>query len=136
MVTAGSGSFRFSSSASGYAVPIGTALKVASRISAGQSSATVHVGPTPFLGVLVQSSGSGAAGAAVAEVVSGGPAAGAGLQPGDVITGIDSQGVTSPEGLTAALLRFRPGATIRVHYLQSSGQAATTTVQLGSGPPQ
>ncbi len=137
MVTAGSGSFRFPSSApSGYAVPIDAALSVASRISAGRSSATVHVGPTPFLGVLVQSSGSAAAGAAIAEIVSGGPAASAGLQPGDVITGIDSQGVASPEELTAALLRFRPGATIRVHYLSSSAKAETTTVQLASGPPQ
>jgi len=41
------------SSATGYAVPIDTALSVAQKIEAGQASSTISIGYPPFLGVYI-----------------------------------------------------------------------------------
>ena len=51
---AAGGGFFFRGSAQGYAIPINRALKIAGQIEAGRSSSTVHVGPTAFLGVGLQ----------------------------------------------------------------------------------
>ena len=54
--TAGSESYSLQGSSSsggdGYAIPINTAISIAQQIEAGQSSSTVHVGTTAFLGVI------------------------------------------------------------------------------------
>ena len=42
----------------GYAIPINQALSVAQQIDQGQASATVHIGPTAFLGVQIAPTGS------------------------------------------------------------------------------
>src|ERR1700727_1285325 len=64
MDTAASQGFSFQSSGTqGFAIPINAALTVARQIEAGHGSATVHVGTTAFLGVLLTtSSGQGNAG--------------------------------------------------------------------------
>ena len=48
-----SGGYQMVSSSVAYAIPIGKALTIAKQIDSGRSSATVHVGPTAFLGVQV-----------------------------------------------------------------------------------
>ena len=56
--TAASSSYTFRSTGSeGFAVPINTAADIASQIIDHKSSATVHIGPTAFLGVGLDSSG-------------------------------------------------------------------------------
>jgi len=76
--------------------------EIAGEIISGDSSSTVHVGPTSFLGVNVISPGSGgygfggggfgsapvSSGAEIASVVSGSPASQAGLAQGDTITSL------------------------------------------------
>jgi S1-C subfamily serine protease len=154
MDTAGSSGFQFQSSTTqSYAIPINEALNTAKQIKAGTSSSTVHIGPTAFLGVVVGSSGSGSSGsggflgngsacdssvtgACIQDVVAGDPAAQAGLTMGDTITSIDGHSVTSDDSLTNGLLSERPGASVSVSYVDTSGQQQTTTVTLGSGPPQ
>lgn len=137
MVTAGSENYQFGSSATaGYAIPMDTARQVVNEIVARQSSATLHLGPTSFLGVQVVSPPSGPAGAMIVSVVSGSPADLAGLSPGDTITGVNGVGVTSPESLTAALLQLKPGRTIQIQYVGLFGQSASAAVTLASGPPQ
>jgi S1-C subfamily serine protease len=154
MDTAGSSGFQFqSSSTQSYAIPINEALNTAKQIKAGTSSSTVHIGSTAFLGVLVGSPDSGSSGsggffgngntcdssvtgACIQDVVAGDPAAQAGLTTGDTITSIDGHSVTSDDSLTNALLAERPGASVSVSYVDTSGQQQTTTVTLGSGPPQ
>lgn len=125
---------RGSRNADGYAIPINTAIVIAKQIEAGKSSATVHVGPTAFLGISV--AWSDASGALIAAVVPGGGAAAAGLTAGDVITSIDGQAVSSPGTLQAALLLQEPGARVSVTYVDTTGASGTATVMLGSGPPQ
>ena len=116
----------------GYAVPIATALTVARQIESGDSSGTVHVGGTAFLGVnLTIDQWSPGSGASIANVVSGGPADDAGLQAGDVITAIDGEATGTPAEITSLLLDKQPGDTVTV-----TTQNGTVTVTLGSGPAQ
>ena len=129
--------FRGSRDADGYAIPINTAVAIAKQIEAGKASATVHVGPTAFLGVSVASDDLGGSGAAIAGVVPGGAAAAAGLTSGDVITSVHGRDVTSSATLRAALLLEKPGARVSVTYVDlTTGGSKTVTVTLGSGPPQ
>jgi S1-C subfamily serine protease len=123
-----------------YAIPIAKALTIAHAISSGKASATVHIGATAFLGIEVQSVVTpgyvSASGALIAGVVSGGPAASAGLAAGDVITAIDGHSVSSPAAVSALVLAKTPGAKITVAYVDQSGASHTANVTLGSGPPQ
>jgi S1-C subfamily serine protease len=126
----------------GYAIPINRVLATASAIEAGHGSADVHVGATAFLGVLdlTQSSsvGSGRSsvrGAVLARVVSGGPAAKAGLTGGDVITSFNGQAVTSSVTLSRLMITEHPGDTVRLGWTSGSGQTHVASVTLASGPP-
>jgi S1-C subfamily serine protease len=135
--TAAGSAYRFSNDTNGFAVPITQALAIASDIEAGKASATVHIGTTAMLGVQIASAqGYGVQGAAVAGVLSNGPAAKAGLQSGDVITAIGGTAVDTPEALTATLFTHKPGDSVVVHYLDSAGQSHSATVKLAEGPPQ
>lgn len=136
MVAAGSAGFTLpATGASGYAIPVREVLRVAAEIEAGRASPTVHIGPTAYLGVLVRPPPSGA-GAEVGEVLPGTPAAAAGLAAGDTITAVAGRSVVSPGHLADVLLDESPGDAVPVAYLDPSGQAQTTTVRLGRGPPQ
>ena len=59
-----------------------------------------------------------------------GPAAGAGLNPGEVITSINGQPVNSATALTAILDQHHPGENVQVG-LQGRG----VNVTLADGPP-
>ena len=150
MDTAASESYSLQSQAagSGFAIPIDSALSLAQQIEAGQSSTTVHVGATAFLGVLVESSsssgqsgsgngggGSAVSGAEISEAVPGGAAQQAGLTGGDVITSLDGQNVTSAADLTSIMGTLKPGQSVSIGYTNPYGQAQTGTVDPSSGPP-
>jgi S1-C subfamily serine protease len=132
------------SSTDAYAIPIAHALTVAQEIEAGDASATVHIGGTAFLGIEVEPVDSGyggygstqASGALIAGVVSGGPAASAGLNAGDVITAIDGRTITSPTTVSSLIVTMKPGAKITVTYADQDGGRHAVRVTLGSGPPQ
>jgi S1-C subfamily serine protease len=148
MNTAASAStgFQMVEQSDAYAIPIGKALTVVKQIESGKTSATVHVGATAFLGVQVSSpasyggypgDGSGAtSGALIAGVVTGGPAASAGLVPGDVITAINGRTISSPSDISPIVLKLKPGTKVSVAYTDQTGTSQTVTVTLGSGPPQ
>ncbi len=135
MDTAASDTFQFESSADeGFAIPITEVETIARQISEGQSSANVHIGATGMLGVLIRSQGS--EGALVEDVLSGGPAAGAGLAAGDAITGLDGTAVSSPTALTDLILEKHPGDDVTVSWQTPEGGRQTATITLASGPPQ
>jgi S1-C subfamily serine protease len=140
MDTAAAQGFSFNDQGSqGYAIPITVAASIARSIEAGSASTTVHIGATAFLGVQVESpsaGGSGTSGAYIASVVAGDPASNAGLVEGDTITSLGGTAVASPEALTTVMMSQKPGNSVQVQYINTSGSQATTTVQLGSGPPQ
>jgi S1-C subfamily serine protease len=91
----------------------------------------------------VQSTGSGAqvglpgstsTGVTIAGVVSGSPAAKAGLQAGDQITSVGGQKVTSSTDIQGALEGYHPGGKIRISWLDQAGQTHSATVILAAGP--
>ena len=157
MDTAASAGFSFeqggSSTTEGFSIPINTALRIADEITAGDSSSTVHLGPTSFLGVNVISASRGgfgaggfgfgqpvpaqtSSGAEIESVVPGSPASQAGLAEGDTITSLDGQSVTSPDSLTTIIASEKPGVSVPLVYVDPSGAQQTVSVRLVSGPPQ
>jgi S1-C subfamily serine protease len=113
----------------GFAIPINEAMAIAGQIRSGASSPTVHIGPTAFLGVGVNDA-AGGAGAVVRQVIPTGPAAGAGINPGDVITSVNGQPVNSATALTNILDQHHPGDGVSVGLGDRS-----SNVTLADGPP-
>jgi len=138
MDTAASVGFEFQSTHEGYAIPIGRALAIAKQITMGHSSATIHIGSTPFLGLSLASTSAGQAtnGLVVTNVVSGSPADQAGIVAGDTLTGIDGQPVASYATLSSLLLLHNAGDTVTVEWTDQTGTAQTANVQTAVGPPQ
>jgi S1-C subfamily serine protease len=126
-----------------YAIPINEAVSIANQIEKGVSSGDVHIGATAFLGVGLSGSQSGfggfgnsggSNGAAISQVVSGSPAAKAGLTAGDEITSIGGQQVSSAEDVAHALVKYHPGDSVSLTWLDQSGQSHTAKVTLATGP--
>jgi putative serine protease PepD len=122
---AGSGGGQSGSIGLGFAIPADQAKRIADELV---STGTASHGS---LGVQLSKDASKGSGAAIAEVVGGGPAAAAGLPNGAVITKIDGQVIDGPEALVAAVRSRAPGDTVSVTYLDGSGAAQTTQVTLG-----
>jgi len=79
-------------------------------------------------------------GVRVVAAVAGGPAAGAGLRPDDVLLSIDGKELTSAEDFLLAIQARSPGAEVRVRLLRA-GKEQTVTAKLGQrraleGAPQ
>jgi S1-C subfamily serine protease len=119
----------------GFAIPINTALSVASQIEGGHASSTVHIGATAFLGLEIASSNQqDSSGVALAGVAPGTPAATAGLGQGDVITSLGGQSVSTGTDIQKILVGHHPGDKISIGWTDPSGQSHTATVTLTSGP--
>ena len=180
---ASSGSFgNQGGSTIGFAIPINKALSIAHQIINGQGSATVKIGASGFIGVLVpsqkasalsspaqqqqqqesqQASGGGGSGSpggqqcltndqnagvpqTIAPVGSGTlilgslcntPAASVGITAGDVITAVGGHTVTSPNSLSSILQGYRPGTTVPVTWVDTSGGHHTSHLDLLQDPP-
>ena len=142
--TAASSGFTFQSGQAktqAFAIPVNEAVSIASQITAGTSSATVHIGATGFLGVAIMSAGNAAAagvpagsGAALAGLVPGSPAGRAGLAAGDVIVSVGGHAVSSPSALQSALELHHPGDSVSIGWTDQAGQAHSATIVLANGP--
>jgi S1-C subfamily serine protease len=130
------GSTPSGSGSQGFAIPISTALGVASQIESKQSSSTVHIGPTAELGVYVSGDDNQSAGAEVVQAQSSGPAANAGISSGDLITSVNGTTVRDANSLTALMTQLAPGQTVTVTYTTQAGANRTVHVTLGTGTPQ
>jgi S1-C subfamily serine protease len=73
-------------------------------------------------------------GALVLGVLCGTAAPAEGLAPGDVITSVDGQAVTTPNSLTDITARYHPGTVVSVAWVSVDGARHTTSVTLGIGP--
>ena len=131
----------------GYAIPINEAISLAHQIIGNQSSSTVHIGQSAFLGISVSDpgqtqqgqfapqSGQGTqSGALVEGDLANGPAQQAGLVAGDVITSVNGSAVSSASSLTNLMDTFHPGQQLSVGYTDASGQQHTVTVTPVAGP--
>ena len=95
----------------------------------------------PYLGVGVRTvSAEGQqygvpAGAYVATVEEGGPAAQAGVQVGDVITALNGDAVTTQQELTSLKSRYQPGDTVTL-MVDRDGESLELDVVLGTTPEE
>ena len=141
-----------------FAIPIETAIQTVTDMRDGRSSATVHIGPSPLLGVQVigvDGAGTGSAcgkshatggasdvgptapvssGALVVNVENGTPAQSAGIQDGDAITSFDGKPVKTPEALTRLVQAMKPDDRAEVGWVDIFGATHTSTVTLAAGP--
>jgi S1-C subfamily serine protease len=88
-----------------------------------------------FLGVSTEPANGNQQGAQVANVASGSPAAGAGLQTGDVITAVDGTAVSSPADLARLVRGHQPGDQVTITYTRG-GNSADAQAQLGDRSSQ
>jgi putative serine protease PepD len=83
-----------------------------------------------FLGVSTENATGDQEGAQISSVEEDSPAAGAGLQEGDVITAVDGEAVTSPADLARRIRSHEPGDQVTIAYSRD-GNAAEVQVELG-----
>src|SRR4051812_47530873 len=103
----------------GFAVPSDTVKRVVEQLRA--TGKATHA----YLGVSL-SDAANDGGATVGSLTSGGPAADAGLQRGDVVTSVDGQAVQTSEDLTSAVDAKRPGETMRLTVKRNGGEQQVT----------
>lgn len=127
---------RVSSEGEAYAVPITEAVTFVEQVRSGVGSESVHVGPTPRLGVSVTTARTDGrdVGAEVLYVSYGSPAYQAGLDAGDVVIAFDGKPVPSTSGLEELLLQHKPGDTVSIEWTTSSGETRSAEVVLETGP--
>ncbi len=123
----------------GFAIPANT---VKQQVALLQKSPGTHQGTnegfigasletvTPSVGVQINYHGKGVA---VGEVISGGPADQAGLQPGDVIQKVDGTTVTTNDEVVKAIQSKKPGQTVNFE-VWSGGVKKLVSVKLEERP--
>ncbi len=117
----------------GFAIPVKQALQIVRRIESGKPSATVHIGPTAFLGVVLKNVSGGAQ---ISTILPGKPADAAGLVVGDVITSLNNVTISSTADVRQTVLSLVPGKTVPIGWKDTGGVAQTGTITPISGPPQ
>lgn len=114
----------------GAAVALGAAA-LAGGSGSGPSKSDGQLAPGhPWLGLQTVSQ-MGNSGATVLVVDAGGPAQRSGIQPGDVITQVNGQPITSPAVLNAAIASQQPGEQVQL-LINRYGQSLVLYVTLGS----
>ena len=101
--------------------------------SSGSSGFGGSSGSSGF-GGFGDSQGSSAAGVTIAGTLSGSPAANAGLAAGDDITSVGGQSVSTAQDISQVLVKYHPGDSISISWVDQSGQSQTANVTLASGP--
>lgn len=113
----------------GFAIAIDKAKPILNQLRTGQSTATT---PRAYLGVSSQAV-DGTPGATVVDVGPGTPAAGAGIQVGDVIVALDNTQINGPDDLSEAIGAKKPGDRVTVTYTRG-GARRTAQINLGTRP--
>ncbi len=115
----------------GFAIPIDEVMDIVDQLAAGETPTHARLG----IGVSDATTTSTAVqitdGAVVGEITDGSAAEAAGLEPGDIVTRVDDQEITSADSLIATVRSYRPGDEVTLTY-QRDGQEQTTTVALES----
>ncbi len=120
----------------GFATPAATVvLDVEQLLKSGHAEhAFAGIQPTDLTAQIAQQLGvAQSAGIAVLDVVASGPAAKAGVQPGDVISSMATVKVTNVEDFVTELRKLHPGQTVPL-VVNRSGTQSTLTLTLTDRP--
>jgi len=133
----------------GFAIPIDIARPLLVQASAGKPLARAWLG-IRFVSIdpatkaenkltvdegawIPDAQATAAAGDTGSAIVAGSPAATAGLQPGDVITGVDGTVIDAAHPLDLVTSQLAPGQTVKLTVLRG-GQTVTLSLTLGTRP--
>ncbi|MER8005365.1 trypsin-like peptidase domain-containing protein [Streptomyces sp. NPDC094149] len=116
----------------GFAIPINQAKYVAQQLIKTGKPVYAKIGASVSLedstnGAKITESGNGGS----SSVESGGPAAKAGLKPGDVITKLDDRVIDSGPTLIGEIWTHKPGDTVTITY-ERGGKSHTVQLTLGA----
>jgi putative serine protease PepD len=115
----------------GFAIPSDTVRNIANQLI---DTGKVTNSGRATLGIVAQTSANSAgqdAGVAVVDVTKDGPAAKAGVHPGDIIEAIDNQATPSVAALDAVLATMKPGTKVTLH-IRRKGATSTVSATLAS----
>jgi len=115
----------------GFAIPSDTVTRIAAQLI---SSGKVTSSGRASLGIAAQTVADATgqpAGVGIVSVTPGGGAARAGIQPGDIITVLAGQPVTSLAALQSVLAAHKPGDRVQAQ-LSREGALSTVTITLGA----
>ncbi|MFF4169776.1 S1C family serine protease [Streptomyces sp. NPDC001744] len=115
----------------GFAIPVNQAKNVAQQLIRTGKPVYPVIGATVNMnekgeGAMIAPQGTGG----TPSVTPDGPAAKAGLKPGDVITGFGNRQIDSGPTLISEIWTHKPGDSVKITY-ERDGRSATTTVVLG-----
>jgi S1-C subfamily serine protease len=110
----------------GFAVPVSTIKQVVPQIQSGGKVQRAYLGVS-------NSDSQDNSGAVVQDLVPNGPAAKAGLQPGDKITAINDKAILSSDDVSATVTALKPGQQAKLTVIRG-GNRRTLNVQLGTRP--
>ncbi|MBU4465109.1 MAG: PDZ domain-containing protein, partial [Actinobacteria bacterium] len=113
----------------GFSIPSDIAKRISDELIANQTATHGLLGASVQDAASVE--GATITGAYIAEVTSGGAAASAGLQKGDIVTAFNGVPVTGSVDLTAQVRAVAAGSTAKVTYVRD-GKTQTAEVTLGS----
>jgi putative serine protease PepD len=118
-----------SNSGVGFATPINTDKRIADEIIKTGKAHNAYVG----VSLNPNSSGGAEISRSSAGVQPNGPAAKAGLQPGDLITAVNGHPVNNTNQFVATIANYAPGNTVTL-TVKRGGQTKTIKLTLGSQP--
>lgn len=128
-LSSGSSSGQSGSIGIGFAIPVAQVKSITSQLLDGGTARHPVLGVSARDGA-VTVGGSDELGAELASVTSGGPAASAGLQTGDVVVGIGDTSVVSAESLVAQVRSLAVGQQVEIRYVRG-GEEKKASVTLG-----
>ena len=122
----------------GFDIPADVAMSVTKALISSGKVVRGYIGATvqPVTDEIAESLGvKGTKGALVADLTPGGPAARAGLQTGDLVTGMDGRDVLSGSDLTRHVGLAEVGQDIHLQVLRD-GQSRQLTIRAGERPSE
>ncbi|MDQ8021088.1 MAG: Do family serine endopeptidase [Moraxellaceae bacterium] len=119
----------------GFAIPVSLARNVLDQIvqTGGVTRGWIGVEVQEITPELAESFALPREGALIAGVMRGGPAAQAGIEPGDVLVSVDDRNITNPQRMLEAVAAQAPGRSVKVIVVRK-GKQFETRLQVARRP--